>query len=125
MCESEVCLSGIQGIQAIFLIVGAKSQRKVASESKEGLIWARGLKAHSLKAHGLKAHGLKAHSLKVQSAIEKAQEQKRQAAAHLHPQPEWRKTNAGVRPFPLLIQCETLVHGMVLPTFRVGPSCLG
>lgn len=119
MCESEVCLSGIQGIPAIFFIVGTKSQRKVASENKEGLIWARGL-----KAHGLKAHGLKAHSLKVQSAIEKAQEQKRQAAAHLHPQPEWRKTNAGVRPFPLLIQCETLVHGMVLPTFRVGPSCL-
>lgn len=79
MCESGVCLSGIQGIPAIFFIVETKSQRKVASENKEGLIWARGL-----KAHGLKAHGLKAHSLKVQSAIEKAQEQKRQAVAHLH-----------------------------------------
>lgn len=81
MCESGVCLSGVQGVLAIFLIVGTKSQRKVASESKEGLIW-----AHSLKAHGLK----------VQSAIEKAQEQKHEAAAHQHTQPEWRKTNAGV-----------------------------
>lgn len=67
LCESGVCPSGIQGIPAIFLIVGTKSQRKVASESKEGLIWARGLKAHSLKAYGLKAHGLKAHSLKAHS----------------------------------------------------------
>lgn len=99
---------------AIFLIVGTKSQRKVTSESKEGLIWAHSLKAHSLKAHGLK----------VQSAMEKAQEQKHGAAAHLCPQPERRKMNAGVQPFPLLIQSETLVHGTVLPTFKVGPSCL-